>query len=131
MQIERRGRVQRRRYVYLEQPRLQLRVEQHVDAKQLEAIVPAAHVRFGHVIDGTLASENGAQHEIAQSAPQTGGVDALRGQVGPQRFDGPFVALARVGVFVFGVVGRKLVDAVVGEVHVAIVERVGFFTVFD
>lgn len=49
----------------------------------------------------------------------------------PQRFNSPFVTLACAGILVFRIVGRQLIDAVVGQMHVAIVQRVGLFAVLD
>lgn len=122
MQVQWQLGVQRGRYIDLQQPGHQVLVQQHIEAEELEAIVAEVHILAVHAIQPRLPAHDPLDHKIAQRGPQALGVHAAVLQAGPQRLQRPLVSLAGIEVLVLGIVLRELVDAVVGQVHAALVQ---------
>ena len=66
--VERRVGVEAGRYVHLEQPRLEVVVQQNVEAEQLVDRVAAPHVGLDHAVHGRLGT--GTKHRRVNDRPE-------------------------------------------------------------
>lgn len=129
--VERRGGLQRGRYVHLEQPGFQILVEKYVEAEQLVATVTRCRVDPGQRSDVRLASDHRLHHYVLHGRPQFRNVHVLLLKIGPKRSQSPFVPRARINAIVARVGGVCLVDAVIGQMHETVAEVVYVVVVFD
>lgn len=74
---------------HLQQPRLELVVEQHVDPEELVAVVPRGGVGLGERADAGLARQDGLHDEVGEPRPQRLRVHRARAQVLEQRLQRP------------------------------------------
>ena len=81
------------RDVHLQQPRLQLRVEEDVEAEELEAGVLAGHVGLVQVDQVALRAQHGLDHQILDLLPDDRVINPRGVEVSPQSLERPLVTL--------------------------------------
>ena len=101
--------------VHLQQVRLQVRVNEDVQAEQIEIVVKRGGGVLHHFVDPFVSTQQGLDHDVFDFLPERCWVNAVYSlEVVPQLVDCPFVDLA-AGRVVAGHLAR-LVDTEVGEV---------------
>ena len=93
VEVEGAGAVEAGRDVDLQQPGLQLGVQQNVKPKQLEAGVSASHVVVVETDQTPLCTDDSLYHQVFDLLPDGGVINPGGVKVPPERFQGPLVSL--------------------------------------
>lgn len=111
-----------RTQIDLQQPWLEVRVNQDVKPKDLEAVGPVGSVLLHGVLNVVLAAEHGLDDDIISPGPQQVHVDADLLEVSAEGSERPLVAVVvLLAVFVSDELLVLLVDGVVRQMHVLVV----------
>ena len=84
--------------VHLQEPGLELGVQEDVEAKELEAGVSAGHVVVVEADKASLGTDNSLYHQVFDLLPDGGVIDPRGVKVSPQGLEGPLVSLQMIGV---------------------------------
>ena len=84
--------------VHLQEPGLELGVQEDVEAKELEAGVSAGHVVVVEADEAAFGTDNSLYHQVFDLLPDGGVIDPGGVKVSPQGLEGPLVSLQMIGV---------------------------------
>ena len=122
---------QRREAVELKKPRLQLLIEENVDAEDLVAGVVGLRILLKAFQESSMAAYDGLADNVPNSCPESSPIMAPGFQIPPESFHAPLVPLELARILVLHKLLALFVDRIICQVdvlvvQVAFVDRVGF-----